>query len=57
MAFINGLKNKAIRRIGHYKAVLEKVNKEHADYVKTAEETINSTEAKNSQLEVEKQPC
>ena len=54
LAFINGLKNKAIRRIGHYKAVLEKVNKEHADYVKTAEETINSTEAKNSQLEVEK---
>ena len=54
LAFINGLKNKAIRRIGHYKAVLEKVNREHAAYRKTAEETINSTEAKNSQLEVEK---
>ena len=54
LAFINGLKNKAIRRIGHYKAVLNRVNKENTEYRKTAEATINSTQAKNSQLEVEK---
>jgi hypothetical protein len=54
LAFINGLKNKAVRRIGHYKAVLERVNQENAEYRKNAEKTINSTQAKNSQLEIEK---
>ena len=54
LAFINGLKNKAIRRIGHYKAVLERTNRENAEYRQHAEETINSTQAKNSQLEIDK---
>ena len=54
LAFINGLKIKAVRRIGHYKAVLNKTTREAAEYRKVAEETINSTQASNSRLLVEK---
>eukprot|EP00946_MAST-07B_sp_MAST-7B-sp1_P001759 g1759.t1 len=54
LAFINGLKKKAVRRIGHYKAVLDKTVREAAQYRKTAEETISSSQASNSRLLVEK---